>query len=104
MKNLKILSTVAFAFVLGLGVNNFAMSQSPASYKVAVVDVPKLVESSNQVKALKKEQLKNIEDMKKFVENAKADVDKQSTDDIFRRRRYNKGAKKIHRKMKTKQN
>ena len=81
MKNLKILGIVAFAFVLGLGVNNFAMSQSPASYKVAVVDVPKLVESSNQVKALKKEQLKNIEDMKKFVENAKADVDKQSTDE-----------------------
>ena len=33
MKNLKILGIVAFAFVLGLGVNNFAMSQSPASYK-----------------------------------------------------------------------
>ena len=79
-KNLKIFGIIAFAFVLGLSTNNFANSKAPASYKVAVVDVPKLVEASNQVKALKKEQLKNIEDMKKFVETAKADVDKQSTE------------------------
>lgn len=78
-KNLKIFGIIAFAFVLGLSTNNFANSKAPTSYKVAVVDVPKLVESSNQVKALKKEQLKSIEDMKKFVETAKADVDKQST-------------------------
>ena len=79
-KNLKIFGIIAFAFVLGLSTNNFANSRAPASYKVAVVDVQKLVASSNQVKALKKEQLKNIEDMKKFVETAKADVDKQSTE------------------------
>lgn len=79
-KNLKIFGIIAFAFVLGISTNNIANSKAPATYKVAVVDVPKLVESSNQVKVLKKEQLKNIEDMKKFVERAKADVDKQSTD------------------------
>lgn len=42
------------AFVVGMSVNNFAMSDVPPSYKVAVVDVSKVVASSAQVKALKK--------------------------------------------------
>lgn len=78
-KNLKTLFTVTLAFGLGLGINNLAISSTPPTFKVAVVDIPKLVDSSGQIKNLKNEQLKKVEELKKFVDTAKADVEKQST-------------------------
>ena len=36
------------AFVVGMSLNNFAMSDVPPSYKIAVVDVGKVVASSSQ--------------------------------------------------------
>lgn len=80
-KNLKIIAVVAFAFGLGLGFNNFAMSDVPSSYKVAVVDIPKLLESSTQVKALKNEQLKNRAELEKLANTATVDIEKQSTEE-----------------------
>lgn len=75
-KNLFIVSTI---FSIALGISNIAQSETSECKKVAVVDLQKLVESSAQYKALKSSQLKNVDDMKKFLETAKADVDKQST-------------------------
>lgn len=62
------------AFVVGMSLNNFAMSDVPPSYKVAVVDVGKVVASSSQVKALKKEQQAKATEIVKYVENARKDV------------------------------
>ncbi len=71
---IKLLAIGIAAFALGLGVNNFAMSDVPANFKVAVVDVPQVVASSAQVQALKKEQQAKAQDVIKYIEKARKDV------------------------------
>lgn len=61
-------------FVIGLSMNNFAMSDVPPNFKIAVVDVAKVVNSSSQVAALKKEQQAKAQDLISFVEKARKDV------------------------------
>lgn len=75
-KYLNILAIIA-AFSIGLGFNNLAMSDVPS--KIAVVDVNKVVSTSSQVMALKKEQQLKTEDLQKWIKTAQADVEKQST-------------------------
>ena len=54
MKNqIKVLMAVAFAFGIGFGTANIAMSTAPAP-SIAVVNIDKLLNSSAQVSALKK--------------------------------------------------
>lgn len=75
MKNkMKFLSLGLAAFVLGFGINNFAMSDVPANFKVAVVDIPQVVASSAQVKSLKKEQQDKAQELIKYIEKARKDV------------------------------
>ena len=68
------MAVTAAAFVIGFSASNFAMSDVPASYKVAVVDVTQVVNSSNQVKALKKEQQTKMEEVLKYIDKARKDV------------------------------
>ena len=65
------------AFILGLGFNTFAMSDMPS--KIAVVDVNRVVSNSSQVMALKKEQNLKNEELQKWLNTARADVEKQKT-------------------------
>lgn len=65
------------AFILGLGFNTFAMSDVPS--KIAVVDVNRVVSNSSQVMALKKEQNLKNEELQKWLNTARADVEKQKT-------------------------
>lgn len=60
------------AFVIGMSVQHFALSDVPS--KIAVVDVQKVVASSSQVKALKKERQTKISELIKFAEKAQKDV------------------------------
>ncbi len=79
MKNqVKILMAVAFAFGIGFGTANIAMSNAPAP-SVAVVNIDKLLNSSSQVAALKKEQKTKANELKSWLKTAQADVDKQKT-------------------------
>lgn len=64
-------------FAIGFGVNNLAMSKLPSS--VAVVDINQVVSQSSQVMALKKEQSLKMEELQKWLEVARADVEKQQT-------------------------
>ena len=73
-KNVKFLTIGLAAFVIGFSVNNFAMSEVPANYKVAVVDIAQVVASSAQGKNLKKEQQAKADELVKFVEKARKDV------------------------------
>lgn len=73
--NKKILMVALAAFVMGLSVN-YAFSEVPVGFKVAVIDVQKLVMVSSQVKALKTEQEAKNQELVKFVKNARADVAK----------------------------
>ena len=52
-----------------------------AAEKVAVVDVQAVVAKSPQVQALKKEQLKKMEEFQKWLTTAKNDIEKQKTDE-----------------------
>ena len=61
--------------MVSLGENS--VSDVPANFKVAVVDVQKVVANSGQVKALKEEQKKMTQDLTKFIEAAKATLDKE---------------------------
>lgn len=72
---------VAAAFTIGLGFNNFAMSGVPANFKIAVVDVNKVVTESSDVQALKKEQEAKMQDLQKWLNTVRADVEKQSTNE-----------------------
>ena len=73
-KNVKLLAAVAAAFAIGFSANNFAMSDVPSNFKVAVVDVQQVVASSAQVKALKKEQQAKTEEVIKYIDKAIKDV------------------------------
>lgn len=77
-KQIKILTLAAFAFGIGFGSANIAMSGATAP-TIAVVNVEKVLNSSSQVASLKKEQQKKAADLKNWLKNAQADVDKQST-------------------------
>lgn len=70
--NLKLLAVTVSAFVIGLSVNNIAMSDVPS--KIAVVDVQQVVSSSSQVMALKKEQETKAKELITFIEKARKDV------------------------------
>ena len=78
-KQITTLTIAATAFVLGLGFNNIAMSDVPANYKVAVVDVNAVVSKSAQVQALRKEQQVKLQELQKWLETVRADIQKQST-------------------------
>lgn len=90
--NLKILTISLVAFAIGLTAGNYAISDVPANFKVAVVDVQKVVASSAQVKALKEEQKKKSQDLAKFIETAKTNIDKEKDDKkkVALEKKYNK--------------
>ncbi len=69
-KNLGLLAaTIAVIGCLSLGSATFAQE-----FKVAVVDVPQVVNASAQVQALKKEQQNKANEIVKFIEKARKDV------------------------------
>ncbi len=75
--NFKTLAIALIAFGIGLTAGNYAISDVPTNFKVAVVDVSKVVASSAQVKALKNEQRAKSQELAKFIETAKANLDKE---------------------------
>lgn len=76
--NLKFIAVAAVSMAIGLAINNYAISNVPANYKVAVVDVSKVVGNSKQVASLKEEQKKKVADLTKFVQSAKTNIAKET--------------------------
>ena len=58
-----------------MGITNAAMADT----KIAVVDVPAVVNKSAQVQALKKEQQTKMQELEKWLTTARSDVEKQKT-------------------------
>lgn len=78
MKNsLKFLTVALAAFAIGLSTGNYAISNVPTNYKVAIVDVQKVVANSAQVKSLKEEQKRKTQELAKFIDTAKASLAKE---------------------------
>ena len=88
----KLLLTGLCTLLLGFGLSNFAMSDIPANYKVATVDVQKIVNSSKAVQKLKTDSQKQLSELSEFVSKAKADLEKET--DVNKRKKledkYNK--------------
>ena len=78
-KEVKVLSVAALALGLGFGISNIATTAAPAN-SIAVVDVAQVINSNSQVQKLKETQEKKSEALKTWVEAARADVEKQTTD------------------------
>lgn len=74
MKKFTLIAAGLAAFFVGMSVNNFAMSDVPPNFKVAVVDVSQVVANSTQVKNLKAEQQKKANEIVTFIEKARKDV------------------------------
>lgn len=87
---IKLVAAGITAFVLGVSVNNFAVSD--VTSKIAVVDVQQVVNSSSQVAALKKEQEAKTKEIVAFIEKARKDV--AATTDVKKKEaleeKYNK--------------
>ena len=75
--NIRFLTITLLAFAIGLTAGNYALSDMPSNFKVAVVNVPKLVESSAQVKVLKEQNTRNIQELAKFSETAQNAINKE---------------------------
>lgn len=82
MKISKILTVTAL--VLTLSMNTFGvskvMAKSADDFKVAVVDVQKIVDNSPEISALRVDRRNKIEDLAKFVENARASVARETNE------------------------
>lgn len=74
---IKILAGIVSAFVIGVSVNNFAMSDV-STLRIAVVDVQQVVDASSKVQALKKEQQAKAKELTSFIEKARKDIAKTS--------------------------
>ena len=77
-KSMKLLTVALAAFAFGIAAGNYAVSDVPSNFKVAVVDVQKVVANSNQVKALTKEQAAQREQLSKFLKTASEDIKKET--------------------------
>ena len=66
---------VTTLLLAAMGITNAAMADT----KIAVVDVPSVVNKSAQVQALKKEQQTKMQDLEKWLKTVRADVEKQQT-------------------------
>lgn len=79
MKKFKLL-IIAFA-ALTLSMNNIAFSKNATDdFKVAAVDIPQVIENSNEIKAILKDRQNKLNDLQAFVEKARADVAKESNE------------------------
>ena len=77
MKNgIKYFALTLSAFVVGMAFNGYAISNVPS--KIAVVDVQKVVAKSSEVKKLKADREKKIQDLSAFIKTAKETVAKES--------------------------
>ncbi|CDE88372.1 outer membrane chaperone Skp (OmpH) [Clostridium sp. CAG:729] len=68
---------VITAFVAGYSINNIAVSGTNPEYKVAIVDIQKIVSNSSEIKALKTDQEKQVQTMQATIDKARAEISKE---------------------------
>ncbi len=75
----KLLATVLMigAFAAGYSINNIAVSRTTPDYRVAIVDIQRVVANSNEIKALKIEQEKQIENMQATINKARQEISRE---------------------------
>ena len=75
----KILATLVVIgeFVAGYSINSIAVSNTNPEFRVAVVDIQKIVASSSEIRALKLDQDKQVKNMQATIEKARAEIAKE---------------------------
>lgn len=68
---------VITAFVAGYSINNIAVSGTNPEYKVAIVDIQKIVSNSSEIKALKTDQEKQVQALQATIDKARAEISKE---------------------------
>lgn len=77
-KGILVTAAMIFTFILGYSINNIAISQEESDYKVAVVDIQKIVANSQQVKNLKKEQEQKMKQIQTTINKAQLEISKET--------------------------
>lgn len=75
----KILASVLVigAFAAGYSINNIAVSHTNPDYRVAIVDIQRVVANSNEIKTLKLEQEKQVQNMQTTINKAREEISKE---------------------------
>ena len=69
---------IASALVAGYSINNIASSKSTPEYKIAVVDIQKVVLNSPEIKVLKANQEKQLQDLQTTINKAREEISKET--------------------------
>lgn len=77
-KKLSIAIFIAIAVVLGVSINNIALSNTSTSMKVGVVDLSQLITNSASVKALKSTHERQLSEIEKTLEQARVEISNET--------------------------
>lgn len=70
-------SAVVISLVMGYSINNIAISKAQPEYKIATVDIQKIVVNSTEIKSLKAEQEKQMQNMQSTIDKARTEISKE---------------------------
>lgn len=70
-------SAVVISLVMGYSINNIAVSKAQPEYKIATVDIQKIVANSTEIKSLKAEQEKQMQNMQSTINKARTEISKE---------------------------
>ena len=62
---------------MGYSINNIAISKAQPEYKIATVDIQKIVANSTEIKNLKAEQEKQMQNMQSTIDKARTEISKE---------------------------
>ena len=62
---------------MGYSINNIAISKAQPEYKIATVDIQKIVANSTEIKSLKAEQEKQMQNMQATIDKARTEISKE---------------------------
>lgn len=62
---------------MGYSINNIAISKAQPEYKIATVDIQKIVANSTEIKSLKAEQEKQMQNMQSTIDKARTEISKE---------------------------
>ena len=77
-KKLFIAIFIAVAVVLGVSINNIALSNTTTTMKVGVVDLSQLITNSASVKALKNTHERQLSEIEKTLEQARVEISNET--------------------------
>ncbi len=70
-------SAVVISLVMGYSINNIAVSKAQPEYKIATVDIQRIVANSTEIKSLKAEQEKQMQNMQSTIDKARTEISKE---------------------------